>query len=37
MSHLISHDFQQSIYIYVLFVGLYTIIFGLLIEMDQLK
>tara|TARA_B100000212_G_scaffold214158_1_gene161864 strand:- start:597 stop:725 length:129 start_codon:yes stop_codon:yes gene_type:complete len=37
MNDLISHDFQQAIQILGLFVGLYAIIFGLLLGIDQTK
>ena len=37
MNNLISHDFQQAIQILGLFVGLYAIIFGLLLGIDQTK
>ena len=37
MNNLISHDFQQAIHILGVFVGLYAIIFGLLLGTDQLK
>ena len=37
MNNLISHDFQQAMQILVVFVGLYAIIFGLLIGTDQAK
>ena len=37
MNNLISHDFQQAMHIFCVFVGLYAIIFGLLLEMDELK
>ena len=37
MNNLISHDFQHAIHIFGVFVGLYSIIFGLLIEIDQPK
>ena len=37
MNKLISHDFQQVIQILGVFVGLYAIIFGLLLGTDQPK
>ena len=37
MNNLISHDLQQAMQILVVFVGLYAIIFGLLIGTDQAK
>ena len=37
MNILISHDFQQAIHIFGVFVGLYSIIFGLLLGKDQPK
>ena len=37
MNNLISHDFLQAIQILSVFVGLYAIIFGLLIGIDQPK
>ena len=37
MNNLISHDFQQAMQIIGVFVGLYAIIFGLLIRADQVK
>ena len=37
MNNLISHDFQQAIHIFGLFVGLYAIIFGLLLGTDHNK
>ena len=35
MNNLISHDFQQAMHILVVLVGLYAIIFGLLLGTDQ--
>ena len=37
MDNLISHDFQEAMQILGVFVGLYTIIFGLLLGTDQPK
>ena len=37
MNNLISHDFQQAIQILGVFVGLYAVIFGLLLVTDQPK
>ena len=37
MNTLISHDFQQAMQILSVFVGLYTIIFALLLGTDQPK
>ena len=37
MNNLISHDLQQAMQILIVFVGLYAIIFGLLIGTDQAK
>ena len=37
MNNLISHDFQQAMQILGVFVGLYAIIFGLLIGTDKPK
>ena len=37
MNNLISHDFQQAIQILGVFVGLYAIIFGLLLGTDYPK
>ena len=37
MNNLISHDFQQAIQILGVFIGLYAIIFGLLLGADQPK
>ena len=37
MNNLISHDFQQLMQILGVFIGLYAIIFGLLLGTDQLK
>tara|TARA_Y100001933_G_scaffold220773_1_gene230222 strand:- start:210 stop:371 length:162 start_codon:yes stop_codon:yes gene_type:complete len=37
MNNLISHDFQQAMQILGVFVGLYAIIFGLLLGTDQPK
>ena len=37
MNELISHDFQQAMHILSLFVGLYAIIFGLLLGTNQPK
>ena len=37
MNNLIFHDFQQAIQILGVFVGLYAIIFGLLLGTDQPK
>ena len=37
MNNLISHDFQEAIKILSVFVGLYAIIFGLLLGTDQPK
>ena len=37
MNNLISHDFQQVIQILGIFVGLYAIIFGLLLGTDRSK
>ena len=37
MNNLISHDFQQAMQIIGVFVGLYAIIFGLLLGADQPK
>ena len=37
MNNLISHDFQQAMQILAVFVGLYAIIFGLLLGADQSK
>ena len=37
MNNLISHDFQQAIQILGVFIGLYAIIFGLLLGIDQPK
>ena len=37
MNNLISHDFQQAIQILGVFIGLYAIIFGLLLGTDQPK
>ena len=37
MNKLISHDFQQAMQILGVFVGLYVIIFGLLLGVDQPK
>ena len=37
MNNLITHDFQQAMHIFGVFVGLYAIIFGLLLEIDQPK
>tara|TARA_Y100000589_G_scaffold303825_1_gene316512 strand:+ start:251 stop:379 length:129 start_codon:yes stop_codon:yes gene_type:complete len=37
MNNLISHDFLQAIQILGVFIGLYAIIFGLLLGVDQPK
>ncbi len=37
MNNLISHDFQQVIQIFGVFVGLYAIIFGLLLGTEHPK
>tara|TARA_B100000575_G_scaffold269044_1_gene248417 strand:+ start:195 stop:323 length:129 start_codon:yes stop_codon:yes gene_type:complete len=37
MNNLISYDFQQAIHIFGVFIGLYAIIFGLLLGTDQPK
>ena len=37
LNNLISHDFQQAMQILGVFVGLYAIIFGLLLGIDQPK
>ena len=37
MNNLISHDFQQVMQILAVIIGLYTIIFGLLLGTDQPK
>ena len=37
MNNLISHDFQQAMQILGVFIGLYAIIFGLLLGTDQHK
>ena len=37
MNNLISHDFQQAMQILGVFIGLYAIIFGLLLGTDQPK
>jgi len=37
MNNLISHDFRQAIQILGVFIGLYAIIFGLLLGADQPK
>ena len=37
MNNLISHDFQKVMHIIGVFVGLYAIIFGLLLGTDQPK
>ena len=37
MNNLISHDFQQTMQILGVFIGLYAIIFGLLLGIDQPK
>ena len=37
MNNLISHDFQQALQILGVFVGLYVIIFGLLLGIEQPK
>ena len=37
MNNLISHDLQQAMQILIVFVGLYAIIFGLLLGADQPK
>tara|TARA_B100000575_G_C22851471_1_gene498198 strand:+ start:118 stop:246 length:129 start_codon:yes stop_codon:yes gene_type:complete len=37
MNNLISHDFQQAIQILGVFIGLYAIIFGLLLGTDHPK
>ena len=37
MNNLISHDFQEAMRILGVFVGLYAIIFGLLLGTDQPK
>ena len=37
LNNLISHDFQQAMQILGVFVGLYAIIFGLLLGTDQPK
>ena len=37
MNNLISHDFQQAMQILSVFVGLYAIIFGLLLGTDDPK
>ena len=37
MNNLISHDFLKAMQILGVFVGLYSIIFGLLISIDQPK
>ena len=37
MNNLISHDFQQAMQILGVFIGLYAVIFGLLLGTDQTK
>ena len=37
MNNLISHDFLQAMQILGVFIGLYAIIFGLLLGIDQPK
>ena len=37
MNNLISHDFQQAIQVLGVFLGLYSIIFGLLLGTNQPK
>ena len=37
MNNLISHDFLKTLHIVGIFVGLYAIIFGLLLEIEQPK
>ena len=37
MNNLISHDFQEVLQILSIFLGLYAIIFGLLLGADQPK